>query len=58
MFTGVISGNIEEGSLMAGQIAGLIKEIKPVKTIIEDIMAEAESMIKTISSISCQEVAR
>ena len=30
MFNGVISGNIEEGSLMAGQIAGLIKDIKPV----------------------------
>ena len=25
------------GSLMAGQIAGLIKEIRPVKEIIEDI---------------------
>ncbi|MBL7208885.1 MAG: enoyl-[acyl-carrier-protein] reductase FabK, partial [Dehalococcoidia bacterium] len=39
---GVIEGNIEEGSLMAGQIAGLIKEIRPVKAIIEDTVAEAE----------------
>jgi enoyl-[acyl-carrier protein] reductase II len=43
---GVIQGNIEEGSLMAGQIAGLIKDIKPVKAIIEDIMAEAEKVIE------------
>jgi enoyl-[acyl-carrier protein] reductase II len=42
---GVMQGNIEEGSLMAGQIAGLIKEIKPVKAIIQDIMAEAERII-------------
>jgi enoyl-[acyl-carrier protein] reductase II len=43
---GVMQGDIEEGSLMAGQIAGLIKEIKPVKAIIEDIMAEAEQIIE------------
>jgi enoyl-[acyl-carrier protein] reductase II len=42
---GVMQGNIEEGSLMAGQIAGLIKEIKPVRAIIQDIMAEAQQII-------------
>ena len=46
--SGIIQGNIEEGSLMAGQIAGLIKDIKPVKAIIEDIMAEAEKVIETL----------
>jgi len=46
---GIIQGNIEEGSLMAGQIAGLIRDIKPVKAIIEDIMAEAEKVIETLS---------
>ena len=45
---GVIQGNIEEGSLMAGQIAGLIRDIKPVKMIIEDIMTEADHMINEI----------
>jgi enoyl-[acyl-carrier protein] reductase II len=45
---GVMQGNIEEGSLMAGQIAGLIKEIKPVKAIIDDIMAEAEQIIDAL----------
>jgi len=45
---GIIQGNIEEGSLMAGQIAGLIRDIKPAKAIIEDIMAEAEKVIDTL----------
>ena len=45
---GIIHGNLEEGSLMAGQIAGLIKDIKPVKAIIEDIMSEAEKVIETL----------
>ena len=31
----VYEGNLTEGSFMAGQIAGLVKEIKPVKEIIE-----------------------
>jgi enoyl-[acyl-carrier protein] reductase II len=46
--SGIIQGNLDEGSLMAGQIAGLIKDIKPVKAIIEDIMAEAEKVIETL----------
>ena len=48
LFSGVIQGNIEEGSLMAGQIAGHIKEIKPVKAIIQDIMIEAEQVLESI----------
>jgi len=45
MYLGLIEGDIEEGSLLAGQIAGLIKEIKPVRVIIEEIVAEAETII-------------
>ncbi len=45
---GVMQGNIEEGSLMAGQIAGLIKEVKPVKSIIQDIMYEAQQIIEAL----------
>jgi enoyl-[acyl-carrier protein] reductase II len=39
LYSGVIEGNLEEGLLMAGQISGLIKEIKSVKAIIEDIVS-------------------
>lgn len=44
----VIDGDVDYGSVMAGQIAGLIKDIKPVKEIIEDLMYEA---YKTIDNI-------
>jgi len=50
MYLGLIEGDIEEGSLLAGQIAGLIKEIKPVKVIIEEIMAEAETIITSLKN--------
>lgn len=46
---GVIDGDLENGSLMAGQIAGLINDIKPVKAIIEDIVAEAEAIMARLA---------
>ncbi|MEJ2739558.1 MAG: nitronate monooxygenase, partial [Dehalococcoidia bacterium] len=49
LYSGVIQGNIEEGSLMAGQISGYIKDIKPVKEIIENIMSEAETIIEKLA---------
>jgi enoyl-[acyl-carrier protein] reductase II len=52
---GVIQGNVDEGSLMAGQIAGLIKDIKPVKAIIEDIMTEAEKVIESLGTFEAKE---
>lgn len=42
-------GDVEEGSLMAGQIAGLIKEIKPAGIIIEEIMKEAREIMQKIA---------
>lgn len=44
----VVDGDVEYGSVMAGQIAGLINDIKPVKKIIGDLMDEA---YKTIDGI-------
>ena len=51
MYLGLIEGDIEEGSLLAGQIAGLIKEIKPVRVIIEEIVAEAETIITSRKNV-------
>ena len=48
MHLGLIEGDTEEGSLLAGQIAGLIKDIKPVKAIIEDTIAQAEAIIASL----------
>ena len=50
MYLGLIEGDIEQGSLLAGQIAGLIKEIKPVRVIIEEIIAETETIITNLKN--------
>ena len=42
---GLIDGDLDNGTLLAGQIAGMIKEVKPVKVIIEEMVAEAEALI-------------
>lgn len=44
-------GDIQNGSVMAGQIAGLIKDIKPVKEIMEDIIKEAQAVIKRVNGV-------
>ncbi len=47
----VVEGNIKDGSVMSGQIAGLIGDIKPVNKIMEDILREAEEVIKISGNI-------
>jgi enoyl-[acyl-carrier protein] reductase II len=47
---GILEGDMEEGSLMAGQIAGLVKEIKPAAEIIKEIVAEAERVIARLNT--------
>ena len=42
----VYDGDVENGSVMAGQIAGLVTEIRPVKTIVEDVIKEAREVLK------------
>ncbi len=39
-------GSREEGSFMCGQIAGLVKEIRPCKAIIEDLVKEAAATME------------
>ncbi len=41
----VKDGDVENGSFMAGQISGLIKEIKPVEDIIKEMFASAEELL-------------
>ena len=42
----VYDGDVENGSVMAGQIAGLVNEILPVKNIIEGVIKEARKVLK------------
>lgn len=44
----VQEGDIDNGSVMAGQIAGLITEIKPCKEVIEEMMADTNSVITNL----------
>ena len=52
MYLGLIEGDIDDGSLLSGQVAGLMKEIKPVRVIIEEIVAEAEAIIRQMKRFS------
>jgi len=42
----VNEGDVDTGSLMAGQISGLIGEIKPVQTIIQDMVRTAAGLLQ------------
>ncbi len=47
----VIDGNVEEGSLMAGQSVGLINEIKSVKKTIEDLVSESNEAFNEVNDL-------
>ncbi len=42
----VVDGNVETGSVMSGQIAGLVKEEQTAQEIIEDIMRDAADVFR------------
>ena len=46
-----IDGNVAEGSLMAGQSVGLMKNIKPVKEILDDLMISAGAELDRIKGL-------
>jgi len=46
-----INGNIERGSLMAGQSVGLVNKIKPIQGIIDEMVNDAESELKRLNKI-------
>ncbi|GAB4271540.1 MAG: enoyl-[acyl-carrier-protein] reductase FabK [Thermincola ferriacetica] len=47
----MVDGDIEMGSVMVGQIAGMVKEIKPARAIIEEIIAGAEQTLKSLEAV-------
>ncbi|ABR48908.1 2-nitropropane dioxygenase, NPD [Alkaliphilus metalliredigens QYMF] len=51
----VVEGDMEEGSIMAGQIASLVKEIMPCKAIIEEIMMDAKMQLEIVNRLSKEE---
>jgi enoyl-[acyl-carrier protein] reductase II len=47
---GLIEGDLEWGTLLVGQICGLIDDLRPVKSIIDSIVTEAETIISQFCS--------
>lgn len=47
----VVDGNVEGGSVMAGQIAGLVRDIKPVGEIMDQLLKEAEEVLSDTMEI-------
>ncbi len=46
----VLDGNVEEGSFMSGEVAGLVKKECPAREIVETMMNEAEKLLSTTSN--------
>ncbi len=44
-------GDVENGSVMIGQISGMLSEIKPVKVIIDDIVAQIPATLKRVQDL-------
>lgn len=46
----VYEGDTKRGSLMAGQVAGQLEEIRPLSVILDNLMKEYQEVIKAVSS--------
>lgn len=46
-----VEGDVAKGSLMAGQSVGLVKQIKPIRGIIEDMVEAAETELQRLKKI-------
>ncbi len=45
----VFEGDVQTGSLMAGQVAGMVHEIRPLRAIFEDMMAGADATLAALN---------
>ena len=46
-----VEGDVVNGALMAGQVAGIVRKTEPAKDIVESLYNEAKAIIKKISKI-------
>jgi len=42
----VIDGDVENGSVMAGQSVGLVKDIKPVQAVVDELVSDAADALR------------
>jgi len=47
----VFDGDMDNGSVMIGQVAGMINEVKPAKVIIEALFLEADVALEQLKSV-------
>ena len=45
----VFDGDLDNGSFMAGQVAGMLHEIRPLRAIFEDLWAGYQSCVKGLA---------
>lgn len=51
LYRAVVEGDTETGTMMAGEISGLITEIRPVKEVIEEIILDAREAIEALPTL-------
>jgi enoyl-[acyl-carrier protein] reductase II len=47
----VVDGDVDDGSLMAGQSVGLMHDVKPMREVVAELVSEAESEIERIKRV-------
>ena len=45
----VFDGDLDTGSFMAGQVAGMVKEVRPLRAIFEDLMSDCQAVVKGLN---------
>ena len=46
----VLEGDVENGSVMTGQVAGLLHEIRPLRRIFEELVADGDARIRELAA--------
>lgn len=49
LYRAVVEGDVNSGTMMAGEISGLVKGIRPVKELIESVMQEARETMQSLT---------
>jgi enoyl-[acyl-carrier protein] reductase II len=50
----VFEGDMDTGSVMAGQVAGMLSEIRPVREILETLCRDAETVLRERQEVWCR----
>ena len=46
----VLEGDVENGSVMTGQVAGMLHEIRPLRKIFEELVAAGDARIRELAA--------